>query len=265
MTNRVNKLRKLDEAKVRKLIRKSVKEKLLWETYIKTGQEQIALMKEAGVDRYLINESLLGLLTRLIKTIMGTGAGAGAGGALGLGDTGAGDSAVVNNFKTILKERVFASIMSSIGLDPTSAFALVLSNSLESCIEKLADKDFKSMISGGSSCRLVAEKLTSCVMDGATEGLSDKAITQVFDSTLGTEFKNNPFTRNIYLTVRESFSDAVEPAFNNSELSEKMTNEICNLDLQAIMQSINPDIDSVLSGITDSLPDVVKSNIGLGE
>jgi len=242
--------KRLSRKKVQNLVRESVRQKIIFESFSQTAQNTIIELDELGYSRNQINEGLADILTNFVKMMSGRAVGAGATGSTISGE----EAGYIDQFKLLITEKVIDTIMGMFNIDPDSLIGSMIRDTLKNCIQTLEWTDIKRFLKD-DQCDEVARELAGCILDGLKRGVGSKLIgsiaERIFDQDVS-ELRSG-ITGSFYKTINDKLTKAIRDAFDSPELVDTIAEEICKIDAVEIFNKIKPGFTEYAGDFLDTM------------
>jgi len=172
--------------------------------------------------------------------------------------------------RTVGEQYLLEAIVRKLQLDPYKGAGLIIKNALERVIRKYSEDDLQRLLSD-DDCYDVAYSISKEVLVILEESTKERILKFALDSIggeLGAQFQTAPFTKGIYITINEKFSEAFDDLVNEEEKAKELADIICNtISVENILNIAGESVEkaaetslgtlgSALDGITDGISDI---------
>ena len=247
---------KLNKRIIRKLIVEELvieKSRRKWEKNKKEINEIKERYIKQGHNKKTVNENISSLFSGLF------GRAGGLGFAEFLGPEsqslfGGGEDGIGSGIRTVIEQNILESIIEKAGLDPHKGWGVLVKNALEQVIRRYSQDELQQLLSD-NSCHGIAFDIAKETLIILEESSKERILKFALDSVageFGVAFQTSPWTKGLYITIRERFSEAFDDLLSEDEVANSLADMIC--------QSIN--IDNILATSKEALASGADSAFG---
>ena len=222
---------KLNKKILRKLIIEEVKSDLnrkIWHQKMKDIRDLRSKLIKEGYTKRQLNENLASLFSGLGSRVGGLGF------AEFLGPESQGifgsEEGEASEIRTVGEQYLLDAIIQKIQLDPYTGAGLIIKNALEQVIRKYSRDELQSLFNG-DECDGMAYKISKEVLMILEESAKERILKFALDSIggeLGAKFQTSNFTKGMYITINEKFSEAFSDLVNEEEKAKELADIICS-------------------------------------
>ena len=244
-------MKKLSRKDVNKMLHEEmdaiVSRKILEQSKSKIRKIRNQMISE-GVEKQRVDENIMSLLSGLAQRAAG----------LGLSDFApVGDSEGVlggmsQGMRVAIEQMILETLVSRVGLDPYSGFGLTLKNIFEQVLKKYSTGQLTSMLTSQGDCKTHSFNIAREVLEILEEtekerilGIAIKAVAGEF----GSAFQTSKLTKPLYQNIRERFSEAFDPIFDEEALAADLSDVICdNFTLDNVLKTARDYTGETITG-----------------